>query len=254
MTTKKKKILSKVVTVVIILAVIWMQYDESRDDENGAGNREENVKGEAGKKVGRGAEGMLFPDSASELREVTRRLVPVNLSSSKLEVLHGCRLMDHRGNDGDSFHVITKKGHKEFRLYYVDTPESAAKTYRSGENNFKRIAQQGVALGGLTREETTQVGVEAKRFVKKLLKAGGFRVVTRWENVYDARRQYAFIIVPWQGESRYLHELLVAHGLARIYTKPATLPDNTSATRHKKRLRALEQHAQKSHYGAWGMK
>lgn len=241
-TRKSKRALGTAVTVLLVVAVIWMKYDETRDAQRREGGiRDKDVE-------------MLFPDSAPARQAIAERLVPVRLGSARYDVLEDCRLMDHRGNDGDSFHVMTPKGRKEFRLYYVDAPESAARTYGPGEDNYKRIAQQGRAMGGLTRAETTQVGVAAKIFVGKLLKGRKFQVVTSWENVYDARRQYAFIIVPWEGRARYLHELLVAHGLARIYTKPAALPDNTPATRHKKRLRELEQHAQKRHYGAWGVR
>jgi endonuclease YncB( thermonuclease family) len=241
-TKKKKTALSTIVTVLIVVAVIWMKYDETRDAQRREGGiRDSDVE-------------MLFPDSPSDRHEVATRLVPVRLSSGKFDILQGCTLIDHRGNDGDSFHVMTPNGHKEFRLYYVDAPESAARTYGPGEDNYKRIAQQGRAMGGLNRKETTQVGVEAKIFVGKLLKGRKFRVVTNWENVYDARRQYAFVLVPWEGQTRYLHELLIAHGLARIYTKPAPLPDNTPAIRHKKQLRELEQYAQKRHYGAWGVR
>ncbi len=241
-TRKSKTLLGTVGTVLLVVVVIWMQYDEARDAQRREGGiRDRHVK-------------MLFPDSAPARQAIAERLVTVRLGSTEYDILEGCSLMDHRGNDGDSFHVMTPMGRKEFRLYYVDAPESAARTYGPGEDNYTRIAQQGRAMGGLSRAETTQVGVEAKRFVGKLLKGRRFQVVTSWENVYDARRQYAFVIVPWEGRARYLHELLVAHGLARIYTKPAALPDNTPATRHKKRLRELEQHAQKWHYGAWGVR
>ena len=241
-TRKSKRALGTVVTVLLVVVVIWMKYDETRDAQRREGGiRDKDVE-------------MLFPDSASARQAIAERLVPVRLGAARYDVLEACTLMDHRGNDGDSFHVMTPKGRKEFRLYYVDAPESAARTYGPGEDNYKRIAQQGRAMGGLTRAETTQVGVAAKMFVGKLLKGRKFQVVTSWENVYDARRQYAFVIVPWEGRARYLHELLVAHGLARIYTKPAALPDNTPATRHKKRLRELEQHAQKRNYGAWGVR
>ena len=136
----------------------------------------------------------------------------------------------------------------------MDAPESAARSYRDGNTNYKRIAQQGEAMGGLTQHETTQVGVEAKQFVKNLLKGKKFDIATTREKVYGSHRIYAYIIVKSDGEERYLHELLVANGLGRIHTKPMTLPDNTSSSRHKENLRKLENHAKSKNYGAWGLR
>ena len=80
-----------------------------------------------------------------------------------------------------------------------------------------------------------------------------FTVVTSGERVYNSRRKYAFVIVDWQGQPRYLHELLVAYGLGRIHTKPMTLPDNTAGSRQKKHLYDLRQFAQENRFGAWGV-
>ena len=155
--------------------------------------------------------------------------------------------------DGDSFHVEAPHGREEIRLYYVDAPESAARTYRDGNTNHLRIAQQGAAMGGLDQRETIKVGVDAKAFVKQLLDGKRFKVVTRSERVYGSHRKYAFVIVDWKGQRHYLHELLVLNGLARIHTKPAHLPDNTTASDQKKRLYELQSYAKDMRYGAWGL-
>jgi len=248
---KKKTALSTVLTLVVIAAIIWMKYSETRDAAQREGSmRDKDVE-------------LTYPEekkpskstkSSGGVSEVSSRLTSVSLSSSQFDIMEGCKLIDHRGNDGDSFHVQTPGGREEFRLYYVDAPESAARTYGPGENNYKRIAQQGASMGGLNQKQTTEVGVEAKLFVKKLLKARKFGIATTGEKVYRSHRKYAFVIVKWEGETRYLHELLVAHGLGRIHTKPMTLPDNTSATRHKKRLKILESYAKKNNHGAWGVR
>ncbi len=180
-------------------------------------------------------------------------LTTVSVSSSKFDLLENCSLIDHYGNDGDSFHVKTPKGDEELRLYYVDAPESSARKYRDGNTNYERIAQQGAAMGGLSQKQTTEVGAEAKLFVKNLLKGKKFRVATIGERVYGSHRKYAFILVSYEGQERYLHELLVARGLGRIHTKPYTLPDNTSSSRHKSRLYQLEKTAKQKGYGAWGL-
>jgi len=59
-------------------------------------------------------------------------------------------------------------------------------------------------------------------------------------------------MVDWQGKDVWLHELLVAQGLVRIHTKPYTLPDNTSASEQKKKLKELEALAKKEKRGGWG--
>lgn len=238
---KNKTVLSTVATIVVVAAIVWMKYQETRDADVREGNaRDESVEiAVPGEKAG---------------SEISSRLTPVRLTAGRFEVLDGCSLIDHRGNDGDSFHVDTPAGREEVRLYYVDAPESKARRYRNGDTNYRRISEQGAALGGLDRAQTTQVGVEAKMFVKKLLKARKFTVVTTRERVYQSHRIYAFVIVEWEGQRRYLHELLVARGLGRIHTKPMTLPDNTAASRHRKRLRELESYAKSKGYGAWGVK
>ena len=174
------------------------------------------------------------------------------ITSKEFEVLDGCALKSHRNNDGDSFHVSHGGKNYEFRLYFVDTAESKYKTYPGGDNNGKRIREQGEYFGGLSQDETTALGTDAKKFVLKLLEKENFTVVTKWENVYGPERKYAFVMVDWQGKDVWLHELLVAQGLVRIHTKPYTLPDNTSASEQKKKLKELEALAKKEKRGGWG--
>lgn len=182
-----------------------------------------------------------------------KNFTPVRVTSSQFDVLPNCHLAKHRHNDGDSFHVRHGGKDTEFRLYYVDSPESAYKTYRDGNNNGERLEQQGKYFGRLTQEQTADVGKAAKDFSLKLLSAGEFRVVTKWEGVFDSERRYAFVLVKWHGREVYLHELLVAQGLVRIYTKPNTLPDNTSASRHRQKLKELEAQARAQKLGGWGI-
>ena len=133
-------------------------------------------------------------------------------------------------------------------LYFVDAPES-----RLHEYNGDRIASQGQYFGGLSEHETTQVGVEAKLFTKRLLSRNKFVVVTKGERVYKSNRIYAFVIVEVDGVNRYLHELLTMRGLVRIHTKPMTLPDNTAGSRQRDRLREVERYARSNGLGAWGV-
>lgn len=168
--------------------------------------------------------------------------------------LSGCRLANHRNNDGDSFHVHVPGGNgQEFRLYFVDAPESAYKTYRDGDNNGKRLGYQAEYFGGLSRKETTDLGMRAKKWTAEVLGRGAFTVYTRGELVYGGPRQYCFVRVRDGGEERWLHELLVEEGLVRIYTKGATMPDGTKRGTQEERLHALEREAKKARRGGWGM-
>jgi len=164
----------------------------------------------------------------------------------------GCRLVDFRNNDGDSFMVRFPDGvEREMRLYFVDAPESAVKNYRDGNSNRKRIGYQGKDLGGMSQRATVAIGQEAKKRTRAVLQEGGFTVFTKWQEVFDSGRYFGFVQVGEPGGERWLHELLVEGGLARIYTEGATLPGGTSVRAQKNRLRSLEKGAQSARLGAW---
>jgi endonuclease YncB( thermonuclease family) len=157
--------------------------------------------------------------------------------------LQGCTLVEERLNDGDSFVVRHGRSDYTLRLYFADCPEKTRHQY-----NGTRISEQGQYFGGLTEEETVTVGEDARDFSLGLLRSAPFRVLTRWERVFDSERIYAFVTVG-AGD---LGELLVAEGLARIYTKGENRPGGKSAGAAKEQLRRLEQQAQGSKRGAWG--
>jgi len=198
------------------------------------------------------SEKLNFSDSPLP-SDFTDKLTKVNLNSSKFDILENCSLIKHRNNDGDSFRIKHGSKETEFRLYFVDTAESQYKTYRDGNNNGKRIREQGEYFGGLEMQVTTEIGKIAKSFVIDLLSKQNFTVVTKWENVYTPERKYGYIIVKWENHQTYLHELLIAKGLARIKTRGADLPDNTKYHDQKKKLVKIEQQAKKAQLGAWGM-
>jgi endonuclease YncB( thermonuclease family) len=170
------------------------------------------------------------------------------------EVYQNCSLVSARNNDGDSFLVRLPDGRtEEFRLYFVDTPESAFKRYAGGDTNHERIRQQAADLGGITPEQAVETGKKAKAFTLGLLGRGPFTISTRWDSPFHDGRYHAFVEVTEHGKPRLLHELLVERGLARITTKGADLPDGTPAARHREKLRTLEAKARKSSAGAWGL-
>jgi len=223
MAKKKTSLLWRLGVLLVLCAIAWMQYQEAGHEEKQDKNTSSNHQ------------------------------TSPNKPSGSFEFLDDCSWIDHRHNDGDSFHIQTPQGEIEFRLYYVDAAESAAKTYRNGENNYKRLAQQGRAMGGLNQPQTTKMGQQAKAFTKKLLSKQKFRIATRWESVYGSARKYAFVLVLYEGQTRYLHEILVSKGLCRIHTKPMILPDGTTVKSQQSRLRKLEQQAKKQQLGAWGI-
>ena len=170
------------------------------------------------------------------------------------EVYRNCTLVEARNNDGDSFMVRLPTGKQaEFRLYFVDTPESAFKSYAGGETNHERIRQQAAELGGITPEQAVEIGKKGKAFTLALLANRPFTIFTEWDSPYNDNRFHAHIEVQQDGKTRWLHQLLVERGLVRMKTKPADLPDGTSATKEKENLRNLEREAKRKETGVWGL-
>jgi endonuclease YncB( thermonuclease family) len=166
------------------------------------------------------------------------------------ELISGCRWQDHKGNDGDSFHVRLPDGRVEqFRLYFVDAPESQFRTYAGGRTNHDRIRDQAQDLG-LTDEQAVEIGKRAKTRSRDLLAGKPFTLQTRWDDPFGDRRYHAFV-APDGGP--FLEETLVREGLVRIHTKPADLPDGTPAKERVKQLRELEKQAKQAKRGAWGL-
>lgn len=194
------------------------------------------------------------PGSPSTSRETSSAATE---KQGAYEVLEGCRLMDHRHNDGDSFFIQQGNRKIELRLYFVDCPEK----YLSDDfpNQRKRVAEQAREMGGLTLNQAVAIGQEAKKFTRDLLEGKSFTVYTYWERVYDGGRFYGFVRVP--GAKKFLGEELVARGLARIHTKgpgskqkPVPTPDGKSFHQQRDELYRLERVAQAEKRGAWGVK
>ncbi|MBN8460177.1 MAG: thermonuclease family protein [Verrucomicrobia bacterium] len=193
-------------------------------------------------------------DSRGARRESPSDVTPSRKSSltGNYETYPNCVLVEARNNDGDSFMVRLPDGReKELRLYYVDTPESAFKRYAGGETNHERIRQQAAELGGITPEQAVEIGKQGKAFTLGLLAARPFTVFTVWDSPYQDNRYHAFIRVEQGGKPRWLHELLIERGLARIKTKPADLPDGTPVSTQRQRLQSLESGAKKARVGVW---
>jgi endonuclease YncB( thermonuclease family) len=174
--------------------------------------------------------------------------------TTAFETHQGCTLVEARGNDGDSFVVKLPDGKKaEFRLYFVDAPESAFKTYSGGDTNHRRIHDQAADLGGITPQQAVEIGKKAKAFTSGVLASRPFDLHTCWDSPFNDNRFHAFVEIRQNGKSRWLHEVLVEKGLVRIHTKGADLPDGTRSAKHKTRLQELQANAKKSAAGAWGL-
>jgi endonuclease YncB( thermonuclease family) len=155
--------------------------------------------------------------------------------------------VDHRDNDGDSFHLAHDGRENEFRVYFVDCPEK-----RLHQFNGDRLQEQGRYFGGLSVEETLRVGSEARARVDELLRTRPFTVHTRWAPVFDSGRFYAFVFIEHEGGGQEeLSEILVREGLCRIHTEGSALPDGRSEREFAARLRALERDARSRRAGAW---
>ena len=183
----------------------------------------------------------------------SNKVVPADKEQAgDYERLTGCALIEHRSNDGDSFHVRHGNDEHEFRLYFVDAPESSYKTYRGGDNNGARLGHQGRYFGGLSIEQTTAIGTEAKKFTASLLKGRPFTVYTKWQPVFDSGRSYCFVELPDSATGeRFLSEQLVAQGLARIYTEGAAMPGGSSKRNQEDKLKTIERSARGGKVGAW---
>lgn len=175
-------------------------------------------------------------------------------TSGKYEIHRNCSLAENRGNDGDSFRVKFPGGRTEtIRLNFVDAPESAFRSYAGGRNNHRRIAQQAADLGGITPQQAVEIGKQAKDFALSTLKAAPFTIHTRWDDPFGDRRYRAFVEITRNGEKRFLHELLVENGLARIHTKGAPLPDGTPERKQEKHLHDLQRTAKSKEAGVWSL-
>jgi len=157
--------------------------------------------------------------------------------------LDGVILEQNASNDGDSFHAKRNSTKYLFRLYFVDTPES--------ETRYPdRVKEQGDYFG-LSSEESVKGAKKATEFTKKLLSEKPFTVYTRYDDARGSskmKRLYAMVNVG----GRWLSELLVENGFARVYGIRSELPDGTSTTKYWSHLHKLEKEAKAANRGLWG--
>mgnify|MGYP002631158547 CR=1 FL=1 len=172
--------------------------------------------------------------------------------TGRYDTYTGCTLAEDRTNDGDSFRVKLPGGRTEIiRLYFADCPESAFKTYTSGENNHDRIDKQAADMGRITPQQAVEIGKKAKEFTLHHLDRDPFTLHTEWHSPFNDNRYQGFIELNENGKNRFLHELLVEKGYARIHTKGAPLPDGTSERKQEDHLYDLQRSAKSAKPRAW---
>jgi endonuclease YncB( thermonuclease family) len=155
--------------------------------------------------------------------------------------LTDCRYVNHKNNDGDSFHVRCGGEAFVLRLYFVDAPETNL-TY--GERTREQAAHFGATL-----DETLKAGVKARLLVRDALN-GPFNVTTRKAYAQGAAkdpRYYGMVHVKGKG----LDEMLVLAGLARVKGVSVNIPGGEKARAHSQRLLLLEEHAKQKRRGLW---
>jgi endonuclease YncB( thermonuclease family) len=158
------------------------------------------------------------------------------------EVISGAELVPSRDNDGDSFRLRHNGQDYHFRLYFVDAPEK-----RRFKLNEKRVQDQ-ARYFDILAEQSVEIGLAARDYATDLLDRGNFKVYTRWKEVFDSGRYYAFVIFE---DGQDLSEKLVTQGLARIHTEGAPHPDGRSLQDFNNSLRALERGAKTNQVGGW---
>ena len=164
-------------------------------------------------------------------------------------VLKDCRMVENQFNDADSFIVESKTLYRgemknRFRLYFVDSAETDA----SSKFEKDRVLDQAKYWGSTDPDFAMKMGLRAEQQVKRLL-CGGFDVYTQGEYAptLGAPRYYALVKI----KDRWLDEILVEGGLARIYGKGTNLPDGTDAKMHWRTLYAFEHMAKSKHQNGW---
>jgi competence protein ComEA len=172
---------------------------------------------------------------------------------AELEEFLGCRLLSEKGAewaDGDSFLVaLTRNGKEEehvVRLYFVDAPETTAKSKMDKE----RVRAQARHFGLTEVKVTLDFGKHAKKRVEELLSAP-FTVHSAFANALGRSKKprvYAFVTL---ADGTDLAARLVKEGMARAHGQLRTRPDGTNAKEYMQQLRDLEVAAALSRKGVW---
>lgn len=166
--------------------------------------------------------------------------------ASELQRFSQARLIEHRGNDGDSFLIETGGKRLHIRLYFVDCPETSVRTKSDAQRVREQTRYFGLAHGG----RTVHFGRQARELVAREL-ARPFTVYTAFASAMGRSsmgRVYAFVT---SADGHNLATLLVRRGLARARGLGRQTPDGIPRDEMAARLRDLELAAMLKHTGIW---
>lgn len=171
-------------------------------------------------------------------------LSPRARAAERWVTYQNCQLLPNESNDGDSFHVRAEGHEYIFRLYFVDTPETA--------NEFPARVSDQAKYFHLTVPQTPQVGIEAERYTRQKL-SQPFTVITCKQGARGQSHLPRYFAVVEIGNEN-LAEDLVANGLARVYGMTAHAPTLKSPAAEKGQLLQLEASAKSQKLGGWGVR
>jgi competence ComEA-like helix-hairpin-helix protein len=166
--------------------------------------------------------------------------------ASELQRFSQARLLEHAGNDGDSFLIEAGGNRLHVRLYFVDCPETSVSTKSDAQRVREQTRYFGLAHGG----RTVHFGRQAQTLVAREL-ARPFTVYTAFASAMgrsSAGRVYAFVT---SADGHDLATLLVRHGLARARGLGRETPDGIPRDEMAARLRDLELAAMLKRTGIW---
>lgn len=156
--------------------------------------------------------------------------------------LEGCRFVEGKDHDGDSFHVTSGGKNYRFRIYFADCPETDLRDNRYEEQ---------MVWFGVGMDDVLAYGEKAKAFTESALRKP-FTVFTKWQNAMGAGNTPRFCGMVYTSEGENLSELLVGAGLARAHGFKCTdFPDRDGWRRFAERMGELEKKAKKDCLGIY---
>jgi len=165
---------------------------------------------------------------------------------AELVRLDGVSLVQARWNDGDSFDVMHAGKELKIRLYYVDCPETQAKS----PTDARRVREQTRYFGMPSHSRPVHYGGEASAFTRERLREP-FVVHTAYATApgrSSKKRCYAFVTTA-DGED--LAHLLVKQGYARGHGVRRAMPGGMARDEAEARLSDIEVTAMLDRRGIW---
>lgn len=172
---------------------------------------------------------------------------------------------DEQSFDGDSFHLKLKSGSRAYdwviRLYGVDCPETDDRfAGRNAEQAEKfGVAAKAVRAWGKKAARQARDWMRKAKEIRLYVRRSG-KEKTRRSGGQDQRYYGMIELVDGDGESTFLHELLLEAGLARAYGVKAPWPpkdadrhgEDDAKERFERELKRLEHKAEQEELGIWG--